>query len=83
MTMNLNALPIPTWNHLGVNRAPDKAALPAVPPEGWGPTNTYYEPLPQGCACRPVLPLSCARAESGLGAEADKVIRGSATFHRF
>ena len=83
MTMNLNALPVPTWRHLGVNHAPEKAALPAVPAEGWGKTNTYYELLPTGCACRPVLPLACARGESGLGVEADKIIRGSATFHRF
>lgn len=83
MTMDLNALPVSTWKHLGVNHAPEKAALPAVPAEGWGQTNTYYDPLPRGCACRPVLPLACARGESGLGVEADKFIRSSATFRRF
>ena len=25
MNMNMNRLPVPTWNHLGVNFAPDKA----------------------------------------------------------
>ena len=83
MNIDLNTLPVKTWNHLGVNRAPEKAALPDAPEAGWGATNTYYEALPAGCACRPVLPLSCARAESGLGIAADKAIRASATFHRF
>ena len=36
MNMNMNRLPVPTWNHLGVNFAPDKAALPQVPANGWG-----------------------------------------------
>ena len=83
MNIDLNTLPVPTWNHLGVNRAPEKAALPPVPAAGWGATNTRYDALPEGCACRPVLPLACARAESGLGVEADKFIRTNATFHRF
>ena len=83
MNIDLNTLPVPTWNHLGVNRAPERAALPPVPAAGWGATNTRYDTLPEGCACRPVLPLACARAESGLGVEADKFIRTNATFHRF
>ena len=83
MTMNLNTLPVATWNHLGVNHAPEKAALPPVPADGWGATNTRFEAVPEGCACSPVLPPECARAESGLGAEADKVIRTSATSQRF
>ena len=81
--MQLNTLPVSTWNHLGVNHAPDRAALPAAPAGGWGATNTRYEALPEGCACRPVLPLACARARSGLGVEADRFIRTNATFHRF
>ena len=36
MNTNMNRLPVPTWNHLGVNFAPDKAALPEVPANGWG-----------------------------------------------
>ena len=28
MNMNMNRLPVPTWNHLGVNFAPAAAALP-------------------------------------------------------
>ena len=34
MNMNMNRLPVPTWNHLGVNFAPDKVALPQVPANG-------------------------------------------------
>lgn len=83
MSFDLNTLPVPTWNHLGVNRAPDRAVIPDAPAGGWGATNTRYDALPDGCACRPMLPLACARGVSGLGAEADKYIRSSATFHRF
>ncbi len=79
----LNALPVPTWNHLGVNAAPASAALPPVPDGGWGETNTKYDPLPAGAACRPTIPRACVNLVSGLGEQADRAIRTQANFARF
>ena len=78
----LNALPVETWRHLGVNAAPTAAALPEVPAEGWGETNTNCE-LPQGVVCTALLPQEFAGYESGLGAKADLWIQQSANFTRF
>ena len=82
MTEILNALPTPTWRHLGVNAAPKAAALPEVPAEGFGASNTTYE-LPEGTACTPLQPQECTGFDSGLGQTADRWIQQNASFTRF
>lgn len=81
-TALLNALPAPTWRHLGVNAAPKEAALPEVPADGFGASATTYE-LPDGAACTPLQPQECTGYDSGLGQTADRWIRENANFTRF
>ena len=45
--LNMNRLPVPTWNQCGVNSAPKAAALPAVPADDWGEVNLAFT-LPAG-----------------------------------
>lgn len=78
----LNTLPTPTWRHLGVNAAPQAAALPEVPAEGFGKSATAYD-LPEGVACTAILPQECTGYDSGLGQAADRWIHQSANFSRF
>ena len=37
--LNMNRLPVPTWNQCGVNSAPKAAALPEIPGDDWGEAN--------------------------------------------
>lgn len=74
MSTNMNRLPVPTWNHLGVNFAPDKAALPAVPANGWG-TAVTETAVPAGFA----LGVDFEQfAESGMGVAADAFLAANA-----
>ena len=70
MKNQMNALPVPTWHHLGVNEAPAKTALPALPDEGWGTPSLTCE-IPGGVRSLSVLPEQTAFPESALGAAAD------------
>ena len=45
--LNMNRLPVPTWNQCGVNSAPKAAALPEIPGDDWGEANIAFT-LPAG-----------------------------------
>ena len=42
--LNMNRLPVPTWNQCGVNSAPKAAALPEIPGDDWGEANIAFAP---------------------------------------
>ena len=69
MNTTLNRLPVPTWNHLGVNFAPAAASLPEAPAGGWGTAAVSAAALPAGVC--DAAPDFSAFAESGMGAAAD------------
>ena len=76
MNMNMNRLPVPTWNHLGVNFAPDKAALPQVPANGWG-TAAATAAVPAGIRTNgPETEIFETFTESGMGVAADAFLAG-------
>lgn len=45
--LNMNRLPVATWNQCGVNSAPKAAALPELSGNFWGEVNFAYI-LPAG-----------------------------------
>lgn len=45
--LNMNRLPVATWNQCGVNSAPRAAALPELSGDFWGEVNFAYT-LPAG-----------------------------------
>ena len=47
--LNMNRLPVPTWNQCGVNSAPKAAALPEIPGDDWGEANIAFT-CPPGSA---------------------------------
>ena len=78
MNMNMNRLPVPTWNHLGVNFAPDKAALPQVPANGWG-TAAATAAVPAGIRTNgPETEIFETFTESGMGVAADAFLAANA-----
>lgn len=74
---DMNCLPVPTWNRLAVNFAPDAAALPAVPSTGFGEAISRASALPAG-VCSTESDLAGFAAESGLGASADAFLAANA-----
>ena len=74
--LNMNRLPVATWNQCGVNSAPKAAALPELSGDFWGEVNFAY-----------ILPTGVGEAESdfsafvesGMGAETDAYIAENAT----
>ena len=78
MNMNMNRLPVPTWNHLGVNFAPDKVALPQVPANGWG-TAAATAAVPAGIRTNgPETEIFETFTESGMGVAADAFLAANA-----
>lgn len=73
--LNMNRLPVPTWNQCGVNSAPKAAALPAVPADDWGEVNLAFT-LPAGVG--EAEKDFTTFAESGMGAETDAFLLGNA-----
>lgn len=73
--LNMNCLPVPTWNQCGVNSAPKAAALPAVPADDWGEVNLAFT-LPAGVG--EAEEDFTTFAESGMGAETDAFLLGNA-----
>ena len=73
--LNMNRLPVPTWNQCGVNSAPKAAALPAVPADDWGEVNLAFT-LPAGVG--EAEEDFTTFAESGMGAETDAFLLGNA-----
>ena len=73
--LNMNRLPVPTWNQCGVNSAPKAAALPAVPADDWGEVNLAFT-LPAGVG--EAEEDFTTFAESGMGAETDALLLGNA-----
>ena len=73
--LNMNRLPVPTWNQCGVNSAPKAAALPAVPADNWGEVNLAFT-LPAGVG--EAEEDFTTFAESGMGAETDAFLLGNA-----
>ena len=71
--LNMNRLPVPTWNQCGVNSAPKAAALPAVPADDWGEVNLAFT-LPAGVG--EAEEDFTTFAESGMGAETDAFFAG-------
>lgn len=72
MKEQINRLPAPTWNHLGVNWAGGEAALPAPPDAGWGRPDTVISPLPAGVTRLDAVPPACAGIGSGMGEAVDR-----------
>lgn len=73
---NMNVLPVPTWNHLGVNFAPDTAALPEAPAGGWGKANETVSALPAGVQATAAAPALAV--ESGMGRQSDEFLAANA-----
>lgn len=78
MNTQINLLPTPTWNHLGVNHAGQPNALPAPPAQGWGRANTAVGPLPAGVRRCDALPPACAGIENGMGPQAERFVQENA-----
>ena len=74
--LNMNRLPVATWNQCGVNSAPRAAALPELSGDFWGEVNFAYT-LPAGVG--EAESDFSALAESGMGAETDAYIAENAT----
>ena len=74
--LNMNRLPVATWNQCGVNSAPKAAALPELSGNFWGEVNFAYI-LPAGVG--EAESDFSAFAESGMGAETDAYIAENAT----
>ena len=74
--LNMNRLPVATWNQCGVNSAPKAAALPELSGNFWGEVNFAYI-LPAGVG--ETESDFSAFAESGMGAETDAYIAENAT----
>lgn len=69
--LEMNRLPVPTWNQCGVNYAPKAAVLPVVSAEGWNGANvtaSVPESIVQGAAG------FAAFAESGMGVGTDEFV---------
>ena len=73
--LNMNRLPVPTWNQCGVNSAPKAEALPAAPADDWGEVNLAFT-LPAGVG--EAEEDFTTFAESGMGAETDAFLLGNA-----
>ena len=74
--LNMNRLPVATWNQCGVNSAPKAAALPELSGNFWGEVDLAYT-LPAGVG--EAESDFTAFAESGMGAETDAYIAENAT----
>ena len=74
--LNMNRLPVTTWNQCGVNSAPKAAALPELSGNFWGEVDLAYT-LPAGVG--EAESDFTAFAESGMGAETDAYIAENAT----
>ena len=73
--LNMNRLPVATWNQCGVNSAPKAAALPELSGDFWGEVNLAYT-LPAGVG---EADSDFAEfAESGMGAETDAYLAKNA-----
>lgn len=77
MNTRINCLPVPTWNHMGVNWAEAEAALPetAVPA---GNRKPYGGPLPQGVRLLRKLPDKVFSIPGGMGNGVDHFIKNGA-----
>lgn len=72
----INHLPVPTWNQLGVNSASAAAALPAVPADDWGDANIAVT-LPAGIG--EAEEGFTTFSESGMGKAVDTYLLKNAT----
>ena len=72
----INHLPVPTWNQLGVNSASAAAALPAVPADDWGDANIAVT-LPAGIG--EAEEGFTSFSESGMGQAVDTYLLENAT----
>lgn len=75
MNEHINCLPVPTWNHTGVNWAQPEAGLPPVPGTGWGAANTAAGPLPAGVVRLAAAPEECSGLESGGGEALERFVK--------
>ena len=74
--LNMNRLPVPTWNQCGVNSAPKAAALPEIPGDDWGEANIAFT-LPAGVG--EAENDFAAFSESGMGEAVDTYLLENAT----
>ena len=74
--LNMNRLPVPTWNQCGVNSAPKAAALPEIPGDDWGEANIAFT-LPAGVG--EAEKDFTAFSESGMGEAVDTYLLENAT----
>lgn len=77
MNTRINSLPVPTWNHTGVNWAEAGAALPETAVSE-GKREPYGEPLPQGVRLIKELPDKVSSIPSGMGNGVDHFIKNGA-----
>lgn len=80
MNTRINSLPVPTWNHTGVNWAEPGAALPekALFESFEGKPEPYGEPLPSGVRLLAKLPARVSSIPSGMGDGVDHFIKSGA-----
>ncbi len=78
MKHNINTLPVPTWNHLGVNRAGQEFMLPQVPTEGFAEGTFSLIDLPSIVTKESNFPITEKRLESGIGRDFDDYIQKNA-----
>lgn len=76
--INLNELPVATWNRLNVNRASNKGTMPEVPEGGWGDADVTLLRVPEGVEVNDDMPIACEELVSGMGAGADRLIADNA-----
>ncbi|MEY8355440.1 SufD family Fe-S cluster assembly protein [Lachnospiraceae bacterium 54-53] len=77
MNMKINSLPVPTWNHTGVNQAESGAALPQAALPGGRPAS-YDGALPAGVRLLKDLPAGVSGIPSGMGDEVDRFVKEGA-----
>ncbi len=78
MNTQINLLPVPTWNRMGVNAAPADFALPEVPQGGWKAVQLALSPLPAGL-CRETEPSPAYDGlTSGMGSVFDSFVKENA-----
>ena len=78
MSDNINSLPVPTWNRIGVNYAVNAAAMPEVPEGGWPDADVVITSVPEGVEISGDMPLACEELVSGMGEKADRLIAENA-----
>lgn len=78
MNTKINVLPVPTWNHLGVNWADQSAALPERQADGFGTAFFAVGEVPVGIEQAEAFPRCASGWESGVGSAYDQYVMENA-----